>query len=92
MFARRIRLEIEEEGSARPCPLDWLDHFFMRHFTGLSALDDTLPAGEGRLEAGFNADLELLRREFENWLRGRKMIAPGARLVVSTESVITTES
>lgn len=86
MFARRLRVEIEEEGRPRPCPLDWLDHFFMRHFTGLRALDATLPVGEGRLEAGFEVELGTLHREFEKWLRGRKMIAPEAQLRITPES------
>lgn len=86
MFARRLRVEIEEAGDLRPCPLEWLDRFFMRHFTGLSALDNTLPAGEGRLEAAFDVDLEVLHREFENWLRGHKLISPTAQLRITTES------
>jgi len=84
MFARKLRVEIEESGNRRPCPADWLDHFFMRHFTGLAALENTLPAGEGRLEAGLDVDLDFLRREFEKWLRGRKMIAPGEHLLITT--------
>ena len=58
----------------------------MRHFTGLSALDNTLPAAEGRLEAGFDVDLEVLRREFEQWLRGHKLLGPGGRLRITSES------
>ncbi len=86
MFARRLRIEIDEgEGHSRLCPLDWLDRFFMRHFTGLSALDDTLPAGDGRLEAGLDVDLDLLRREFEQWLKGHKLLAPGEELRVKSE-------
>ncbi len=86
MFARRLRIEIEQEGSARACPLDWLDQFFMRHFTGFTALEHTLPAGEGCLEAGFGVDLDLLQRQFEQWLKGRKLISPAAQLKITTES------
>ncbi len=86
MFARRLWINIEEKGLTRPCPLDWLDHFFMRHFTGISALEATLPVGDGCLEAGFDVDLEVLHREFEKWLRGRKMLPPDAQLRITTET------
>ena len=83
MFARKLRVEIEENGLRRPCPLEWMDHFFMRHFTGLSALEDTLPVTEGLLEAGARVPLDVLTGQFEQWLRGRKMIPAQAMLRVS---------
>ena len=83
VFARKLRVEIEENGARRPCPLGWMDHFFMRHFTGLSALEETLPAAEGRLEAGLRVDLPALQEEFQEWLRGRKMIPPQAAVCLS---------
>ncbi len=83
MFARKLRVEIERHGDQRPCPLDWLVHFFMRHFTGLRALENTLPAAEGLLEVGLDVDLEILQREFETWLRGRKMITPEEHLLIT---------
>ncbi|SPF46475.1 hypothetical protein SBA1_650024 [Candidatus Sulfotelmatobacter kueseliae] len=43
MFARKIRVEYEEDGRRRPCPLKWLDSFSMRNFTNASIFDDTLP-------------------------------------------------
>ena len=82
MFARRLRVEIEQDSGPRPCPLDWMDHFFMRHFTGISALDDTLPVSDGLLEAGRRVDLAVLTTSFEQWLKGRKMIPLEARLLV----------
>ena len=33
MFARRIRVEYEENGRRVACPLKWLDSFSMRNFT-----------------------------------------------------------
>jgi hypothetical protein len=68
MFARKIQADVLEPGPARPCPLAWLDSFAMRSFTGRSAFDDVLPAGEGRLEISFEVDLEALRRDMEDWL------------------------
>ncbi len=82
MFARKLRVEIEQDGGARPCPLDWMDTFFMRHFTGISALEDTLPVADGLLEAGSRVDVTVITSNFEQWLRGRKMITPDAKLVV----------
>lgn len=85
MFARKLRVEIEEAGGQRPCPVDWLDRFFMRNFTGLRALDSTLPVSDGCMEAGFDVDLQILRQELERWLRGHKLLAPEARLRIATE-------
>ncbi len=85
MFARKLRVQIEEAGGQRPCPLDWLDRFFMRNFTGVSALDSTLPVADGRIEAGFDVDLRVLHEELERWLRGHKLLAAQARLRITTE-------
>ncbi len=85
MFARKVRIEIEENGQRRPCPLDWMDHFFMRHFTGLSGLEETLPVGEGLLEAGRRVALPVIQEKFQEWLRGRKVIGPKAAVCVSEE-------
>ena len=46
-------VEIIVGGERRPCPLDWLDSFCMRNFTGSAEFDDTLPLADGLLEAGF---------------------------------------
>lgn len=83
MFARKLRVEIEEQGVRRPCPLDWMDHFFMRSFTGLSAMDETLPVADGVLEAGLRVTPEEIAAHFEKWLRGRKMIPADAGLKIS---------
>ena len=85
MFVRRLRLELEEDGALRPCPVDWMDRFFMRHFTGLSALDDTLPAADGQLEAGLDVPPVVVEREFEQWLRGHKLLSASGRLRVTAE-------
>jgi hypothetical protein len=68
MFARKLLVDVLEPGEARPCPAAWLDSFAMRSFTGKSAFDEVLPAGEGRLEASFMVDLDALQREMEDWL------------------------
>jgi hypothetical protein len=68
MFARKITVEIVEPAPERPCPLSWLDTFAMRSFTGRSAFDDVLPAGDGQLEVSFQVELEALRQDMEDWL------------------------
>ncbi|MGH9404897.1 MAG: hypothetical protein ACRD3D_03555 [Terriglobia bacterium] len=68
MFARKIRVEALSESGSYPCPLSWLDSFCMRSFTGRSSFDDTLPAGDGELEAGLNVDLNALQADMEDWM------------------------
>jgi len=72
VFARKLRVEIVVDGERRPCPLDWLDSFAMRRFTGEAAFDDTLPRGEGVLEAGFGVDAKELAAEMGDWLTKKK--------------------
>ena len=52
MYARKIKVEYEEAGERKPCPIKWLDSFSMRNFTNDQIFDDTLPAGDGVLEVG----------------------------------------
>lgn len=68
MFARKIQVEVLEPEGPRPCPLVWLDSYFMRSFTGHSAFDETLPVADGLVEAGFAVDLGALQADLENWL------------------------
>ena len=68
MFARRIQVQLAGSQGPEPCPLAWLDSFFMRSFTGRSAFDETLPVADGLVEAGFGVDLEALQADLEDWL------------------------
>jgi hypothetical protein len=43
MFARKIRVEYDDQGRSVPCPLKWLDSFSMRNFTNASVFYDTVP-------------------------------------------------
>jgi len=86
MFARKFWLLLCTQDTEAPVPKDWLDHFFMRDFTGYSAFDETLVVGDGRLEAGFNVQPEQIRVQLEKWLRGRKMISPDTSLKISADS------
>ncbi|MGB0036849.1 MAG: hypothetical protein WBP79_15375 [Candidatus Acidiferrales bacterium] len=71
MYARKLQTEIVIEGERRACPLDWLDSFCMRNFTGSAEFDDTLPVGEGRLEAGLRVDPARLADAMSDWFTRR---------------------
>jgi len=68
VFARRIRVQLLGPHGPRPCPIGWLDSYFMRSFTGRSAFDESLPAADGLIEAGFGVDLQALQVDLEDWL------------------------
>ena len=80
MFARKIRVEYEDQGQLRPCPLKWLDSFSMRNFTNASVFDDTLPIGDGRMEIGAHVPLDQLKESMEDWLRRKSYLLRGASL------------
>ena len=71
MYARKLKVEIIIGGERRSCPLEWLDGFAMRNFTGSAEFDDTLPTGEGRLEAGFRIEPDRLAEALSAWLTKR---------------------
>ena len=71
MFARKLKVDVLVDGQRRPAPLDWLDSFCMRNFTGSAEFDDTLPTGEGMLEAGLKVDPERLAAAIGEWLTKR---------------------
>lgn len=71
MYARKLSVEIAIGGERRAMPLDWLDSFCMRNFTGSAEFDDTLPTGEGRLEAGLRVQPERLASTMSEWFTKR---------------------
>jgi hypothetical protein len=71
MFARKLKAEMRIGEERRPVPLDWLDAFCMRNFTGSGEFDDTLPVGEGRLEAGLGVQSERLAAAMGEWFTKR---------------------
>jgi hypothetical protein len=82
MFARRIRVEYEDKGQRRPCPLKWLDSFSMRNFTNASVFDNTLPVGDGVMEIGTSVPVEELRAAMEDWFRRKGYLAKDAKLTI----------
>jgi hypothetical protein len=83
MFARKIRVEYEENGQRRACPLKWLDNFSMRNFTNASVFDDTLPVSDGVMEIGKKVPLEQLKAAMEDWFRRKMYLSRAAKLIVS---------
>jgi len=71
MYARKLRAEIVNGRERKPVPLDWLDSFCMRNFTGSAEFDDTLPLSEGRLEAGFDVQPARLAAAMSEWFTRR---------------------
>jgi len=71
LYARKLRVDIVIDGERRAAPLDWLDNFCMRNFTGSAEFDDTLPTGEGRLEAGAGVDPSRLAQAMSEWFTKR---------------------
>ena len=71
MYAQKLKAEVVIGGKREPMPLEWLDSFCMRNFTGSGEFDDTLPTGEGRLEAGTNVNAERLAAAMGEWFTKR---------------------
>ncbi|HEX4074414.1 MAG TPA: hypothetical protein VHX49_03345 [Candidatus Acidoferrales bacterium] len=71
MYAQKLYAEMDIGDERRPVPLDWLDSFCMRNFTGSGEFDDTISTGEGRLEAGLSVDSERLAAAMSEWFTKR---------------------
>ena len=85
MFARKIRVEYEDDGQRRACPLKWLDSFSMRNFTNASIFDDTLPVADGLMEVGERVALPKLKESMEDWFRRKGYLAKDADLTLKVE-------
>ena len=83
MFARKISVQrIDGAGERHACPVKWIDNFAMRNFTNDAIFDDTLPAGDGLLEAGYRVPLERLQPAMEDWFRRKGYLQAGEKLDV----------
>lgn len=83
MFARKIRVEFEENGQRHPALVKWLDSFSMRNFTNDQVFDDTLPVSDGLIEVGTRVPLDLLRERMEDWFRRKSYLPKDSKLIVS---------
>ena len=83
MFLRKLKIEsVDAGGERRLCPVQWIDNFAMRNFTNDAIFDDTLPAGDGLLEAGFRVPLDGLRNAMEDWFRRKGYLKPAETLSI----------
>jgi hypothetical protein len=86
MWIRRLRIErVAADGSVHLCPIAWIDNFAMRNFTNDAVFDDTLPVGDGRMEAGLRVPLERLRAAMEDWFRRKGYFSGEDRLRIQEE-------
>ena len=84
MFLRKLKIEsVDAAGQPHTCPVQWIDNFAMRNFTNDAIFDDTLPVGDGLLEAGFRVPLETLRAAMEDWFRRKGYLKPADTLRVT---------
>jgi hypothetical protein len=83
MFIRKLRIDrIDSQDRAHPCPIKWLDTFAMRNFTNDAIFDDTLPAADGVLEAGYRVPPDKLQTAMQDWFRRKGYLRPGERLSI----------
>ena len=71
MYAQKLKVDVLIHGERKPCPLEWLDQFCMRNFTNSAEFDDTLPVGEGRVEASYRLTPERFAAGLAAWLTQR---------------------
>ena len=75
-------MRVDAGGVESPCPIHWIDNFAMRNFTNDAVFDDTLPAGDGLLEAGNHVPLDRLGTAMEDWFRRKGYLKKEERLRV----------
>jgi hypothetical protein len=93
MFARWLSIDwVDGSGQRHACPLRWIDSFAMRNFTNDAVFDDTLPAGDGLLEAGYRVPLDRLAPAMEDWFRRKGYLKPDQRLEVTERPLRTSRS
>jgi hypothetical protein len=68
MYAQKFLVDVVIRGERKPCPLEWLDQFCMRNFTNAADFDDTLPVGEGKVEASLRLTPGRFAEGLSAWL------------------------
>jgi len=71
MYSQKFDVTVIIGGEVRACPLAWLDQFCMRNFTNSADFDDTLPLGDGQVEAGSRLTPERFAEGLAAWLTER---------------------
>jgi hypothetical protein len=82
VFARKIRVEYEQDGHRVRCPLKWLDSFSMRNFTNATVFDNTLPVSDGLMEIGTHVPLAELKEAMEDWFRRKSYLPKDGSLIL----------
>ncbi len=84
MFVRKLKIErVDTAGQTHLCPIHWIDNFAMRNFTNDALFDDTLPLGDGLLEAGLLVPIDRLQPAMENWFRRKGYLRPADGLLIT---------
>ena len=84
MFLRKLKIEyLDDAGERHACPIHWIDNFAMRNFTNDAIFDDTLPVGDGLLEAGFRVPLPELTAAMEDWFRRKGYLKAAGTLNIT---------
>ena len=87
MFLRKLIIEeVDSNGHAQPCPVKWIDSFAMRNFTNDAIFDDTLPLGDGLLEAGKRVPLDRLQSAMGDWFQRKGYLKPDHHLRITEKS------
>jgi len=92
MFARRIRIDYDDNGQRRPCPIKWLDNFAMRNFTNDPIFDDTLPVEDGVMEVGSRVPLDRLKDAVDDWFRRKSYLKKDEGVIVEEQKTGTVGS
>ncbi len=71
MYAQKFQVHVLIGGVRKNCPLEWLDQFCMRNFTNSADFDDTLPEGDGMVQASFRLTPERFAEGLGAWLTQR---------------------
>ena len=71
MYAQKFEVTVKVGESRKACPVEWLDQFCMRNFTNSAEFDDTLPVGDGQVEASFRLTPERFAEGLSAWLTQR---------------------
>jgi hypothetical protein len=71
VYALKFKVHLVIGGKRRACPIEWLDRFCMRNFTNAAEFDDTLPTGDGEMEASFRVKPEHFAEKLAAWLTQR---------------------
>ena len=83
MFTLRLAIErIDAQGTRHACPVKWIDSFAMRNFTNDAVFDDTLPVGDGLMEAGLRVPVDRLQASMQDWFRRKGYVKAAERLEV----------